>query len=348
MNETIDLLQGVAQGGCSAKFDPSDLRKLLGHLTPIVDPRVLVATDTADDAGVYQLNDDTALVVTTDFFPPLCSDPYTFGRIAAANALSDVYAMGANPLLCLNLLMLPATEPLRHAAAPIIEGAQSVVAQAGAITLGGHTIEDSGIKFGLAVVGTIPPARLITNAGAQPGDLLLLTKPIGTGVILAAHRMGLTTEEVYAQTLEQMATLNRFAAQVMQQRGATSATDITGFGLVGHAMQLAQASGVSLTIDTGSLPILPGVRQLLSDGCIPGACFRNRKYTEGVVKYAPQLSAEQRLLLCDAQTSGGLLFSLPAAEAHEALKELQAEPATRHSAIIGSVEEAQSEALFFV
>ncbi|WP_314862789.1 selenide, water dikinase SelD [Porphyromonas endodontalis] len=329
----IDLLEGQEQGGCSAKLDPKELHKILADLPVPHSDRLLVGTDTSDDAGVYQLNENEALIVTTDFFPPVASDPYTFGRISATNALSDVYAMGGSPLLCLNIVLFPSTQMPLEVLREILRGGQSVADEAGALIVGGHTIEDSPVKYGMAVVGRVHPRRVITNRGVKPGDALILTKPLGTGILIAAHRLGMAREEDYQEALLSMQRLNRYAAEQMTQVSTHAATDITGFGLVGHAMQMALASGVELHFESSAIPALPGVRDLLHEGCIPGGALRNRRYVEEHLH--SHASPEETLLLCDAQTSGGLLIALPEEEAPDLLRRLQDNPNTAQSALIG-------------
>ena len=325
----IDLLEGQEQGGCSAKLDPKELHKILADLPVPHSDRLLVGTDTSDDAGVYQLNENEALIVTTDFFPPVASDPYTFGRISATNALSDVYAMGGSPLL----VLFPSTQMPLEVLREIIRGGQSAAGEAGALIVGGHTIEDSPVKYGMAVVGRVHPRQVITNRGVKPGDALILTKPLGTGILIAAHRLGMAREEDYQEALLSMQRLNRYAAEQMTQVSTHAATDITGFGLVGHAMQMALASGVELHFESSAIPSLPGVRDLLHEGCIPGGALRNRRYVEEHLH--THASPEETLLLCDAQTSGGLLIALPEEEAPDLLRRLQDNPNTAQSALIG-------------
>lgn len=333
---SIDLLEGLEQGGCSAKLDPAELHRILATLPIPQDARLLVGTDTSDDAAVYQLNDEDAVIVTTDFFPPIASDPYRYGRIAAVNALSDVYAMGGTPLVCLNLVLFPSKRIPLEVLGDILKGAESAAQEAGALIVGGHTIEDDSIKYGMAVVGRVSPRKVITNSGAQVGDALILTKPLGTGILVAAHRLGLAQKDHYQAALQSMETLNRYAAEAMSRYSVHAATDVTGFGFAGHAMQLAQASGVSLQLEHSVIPALPGVRDLLRNGCIPGGALRNQRYVaEALTSYT---TAEETLLLCDAQTSGGLLIALPESEAPQLLQDLQQHAATQYAAIVGMVE----------
>lgn len=331
-DKKIDLLSFVEYGGCSAKLPADKLSELLSQVPLLKSANIMVDVDTHDDAGVYRLNDTTALIVTTDFFPPVCSDPYEFGQIAAANSLSDVYAMGGTPLLTLNLNMYPSTEPL-EGLRDILLGGQDKINEAGAFTMGGHTIEDPIPKYGLAVVGTVNPKELVTNSGSKVGDVLILTKPLGVGVALGAHRLGLITTESYCEALSQMKQLNSHAAAVMRTFGVCGATDITGFGLLGHAHKMAVASGVSFEISSLSLPLLPDILMLLEDGCIPGAAFRNRDFVASDVQFSDSVSYEYRMVCFDAQTSGGMLLSVSEAKAEDALQELKM--VYPHSQIIG-------------
>ncbi len=331
----FDLLSTVEQGGCSAKLSPVQLGEILAKLPRVEHPNLLVGIETHDDAGVYKLNDETALIYTTDFFPPVCSDGYEFGQIAAANALSDVYAMGGIPLLVLNLMMFSASRIPLDIFAAILQGGHDKVAEAGALVLGGHTIEDYPPKFGLAVVGTVHPDRLITNAGVRAGDKLILTKPLGTGVILAGQRNSMIEEATVRKALDYMKMLNKSGAVVMQEFGLKGATDITGFGLLGHAMGMADASHVTLRIDSAMVPCFPEALVLLEEGCIPGAAFRNLEYVKESTGFGSSLAYERKMLCCDAQTSGGLLMAVPAAKAEEILDQLRTRAGLPESAIIG-------------
>ena len=331
----FDLLSTVEQGGCSAKLSPVQLGEILAKLPKVEHPNLMVGIDTHDDAGVYKLNEETALIYTTDFFPPVCSDGYEFGQIAAANALSDVYAMGGTPLLVLNLMMFPASRIPLEVFSAILQGGHDKVVEAGALVLGGHTIEDYPPKFGLAVVGTVHPGRLITNAGVKAGDLLILTKPLGSGIILAGQRSGMTEEATVRKALEYMKLLNKSGGEVMQQFNLKGATDITGFGLLGHAMRMADASGVTIRIDSRMLPHFQEALALLEEGCIPGAAFRNLEFVKAHTNFGSALNYECKMLCCDAQTSGGLLMAVPAEKAQEILKQLKTKAGLPESAIIG-------------
>lgn len=336
---TFDLLSTIETGGCSAKLAPDQLAAILKDLPIISNSNVMVDVSTHDDAGVYRINDTTALIVTTDFFPPMCSDGYEFGQIAAANALSDVYAMGGDALLVLNLMMFPAMAIPLEVFKEILRGGSEKTAEAGALVMGGHTIDDATPKYGLAVVGTVHPDRLITNAGAKVGQHLILTKPLGTGVMMAAHKHQLETLGGHQMALDLMKQLNKKGKEVMQLFDVKGATDITGFGLAGHAMQMAKASGVTFKIETNHIPFITNTLQLLDNGCIPGAAWRNQKYIKEVVTFGNDVSLPWQMACCDAQTSGGLLFAVDAHKSQAAVEALH-QAGYPHSAIIGQVAEA--------
>ena len=337
----IDLLKEAVYGGCSAKVDPALLSELLGGIPIPTSPEVMVGLSGHDDAGVYRLNDETALIFTTDFFPPMVSDPYTFGRIAAVNALSDIYAMGGKPLLALNLMHYPSSRLPLEGLKEILLGGQSAIDEAGALTMGGHTIEDDTPQYGLAVLGTVHPSRLISNAGAKPGQLLILTKKLGGGVLIAGHRLEMAEAKDYEEAVLQMQALNT-AGAILYKYGVTGATDVTGFGLIGHGHEVALASGVVLELEPSLIPALPGSLNLLDQGCIPGAAFRNIRYAGDYFRPTDRSTLSERYLIADAQTSGGLLIAVDADKAMDLLSELQASHAPA-SAIIGTVREATAD-----
>jgi selenide,water dikinase len=319
-----DLLQMVEYGGCSSKISPKQLEEILKFLPLPADPNILVDIDTHDDAGVYRVNDDLALVLTTDFFPPVCSDPYEFGQIAAANSISDVYAMGGDPVLALNIMMFPAARLPMEAYAEILKGGFDKATEAGVRIIGGHTIDDNPPKYGLAVVGYIHPDRIITNSGAREGDNLILTKPVGTGIIMAAQRLGMADEQDIMEALRLMKLLNKAGAEIMKKYHIRGATDITGFGLAGHAIKMARASSVSLHINMNEVPLIGKTYNLIDEGCIPGASFRNLEYAEKDIGFKAGLDYNLRMIAFDAQTSGGLLMCAPADETDSILEELKA------------------------
>ena len=332
----VDLLQMVEYGGCSSKISPKQLEEILKSLPLPDDPDILVDIDTHDDAGVYRINDDLALVLTTDFFPPVCSEPYEFGEIAAANSISDVYAMGGDPVLALNIMMFPAGKLPLEAYSDILKGGFDKATEAGVRIIGGHTIDDFPPKYGLAVVGYVDPSRIITNAGARPGDNLILTKPLGTGVIMAGQRLGMTREEDVTEAKRLMKLLNKSGAGIMKKYQVRGATDITGFGLAGHAYKMAKASDVSVTINMKKVPLIGHTYDLLDDGCIPGASFRNLEFVDEHLHTGNDIDYNLKMLAFDAQTSGGLLISIPGKETEEILKDLHATGLTTAS-VIGCV-----------
>jgi selenide, water dikinase len=307
----IDLLQMVENGGCSAKIPPQQLEEILKYVPLPEDPNILVDIDTHDDAGVYKVNDELALVLTTDFFPPVCSDPFEFGQIAAANSISDVYAMGGTPVVALNILMFPAARLPMEAYAEILKGGSDKASEAGLRIIGGHTIDDFPPKYGLAVVGYVHPGKIITNSGARPGDSLILTKPIGIGTILAGQRLNMAVRKDIDEALRLMKLLNKSGAEVMKKYDIKGATDVTGFGLAGHILKMARASNVTIKINMKKVPLIGNVYRLIDEGCIPGAAFRNLEYAENDTIFAPDLDYNLKMLAYDAQTSGGLIISAP-------------------------------------
>ena len=296
------------------------------------DPNLLVGFETSDDAGVYQLNDTQAIVTTADFITPPADDPRLFGQIAAANALSDVYAMGGRPLTCLNLLAFPANKLGQEILHGIIAGAAEKILEAGAVLAGGHSIEDEEPKFGLAVTGMVHPQKIWRNNGAQVSDVLLLTKPLGSGVLLNANLKGWVNQEAIEECFRQLATLNRVAAETLQAFNVHAATDITGFGLAGHVLEIAQGSKV--TIEIQNLPWLPEAAAMYERGMTTGTNQANRKLVEDDVEFSAQQVMQE--LLVDPQTSGGLLVSLPTEEAETALSKLN-DAGVSNACLIGQV-----------
>jgi selenide,water dikinase len=285
---------------------------------------VLVGFGTRDDAGVYKLAGDLAIVQTVDFFTPIVDDPFDFGRIAAANALSDVYAMGATPITALNIAAFPIEEYGQEPLTRILEGGAAIAREAGVVILGGHTIKDAEPKYGMAVTGTVHPERIVTNAGARPGDVLFLTKPLGTGILASALKQDAIAEAAMAEALRWMTTLNAAAARAMLSIGVHAATDVTGFGLLGHAAEIAHASGMRLHIDAGSVALLPGVLELIEMGIAPGGTHVNAEEHAVFTDFSTSITPARRLALSDAQTSGGLLIAVGAERAdalHRALLE---------------------------
>ncbi len=339
MAEPIRLTQLAKRAGCAAKQPPGYLLPLLKTLPPITDPNVLVGTSTADDAAVYRLSDDLALVLTTDFFTPIVDRPYDFGAVAAANALSDVYAMGGKPLAALSIVGFPDQLLSVDVLAEILRGATDKAAEAGIAIVGGHTIKSEEPIFGLAVTGTVAPSKLLANSGAQPGDLLLLTKPLGLGIITTAAKNGEDRLNAIPKAIEVMATLNRVAAEVISSAGAHAHTDVTGFGLLGHLRNMVVASNVCARVFVEALPVLPEAWQYVRAGIAPGGTHANLRYLADFVQYDDDVDQESRLVLCDAQTSGGLLAALPPRNAQAALEQLHARGLSS-AAIIGRIEAA--------
>ncbi|HSJ54514.1 MAG TPA: selenide, water dikinase SelD [Anaerolineae bacterium] len=311
----IKLTQYTHGLGCACKLRPQVLEEVLARLPVARDPAVLVGTETADDAAVYRLSDDLALVQTVDFFTPIVDDPYTFGSISAANSLSDVYAMGGRPLFALNIVGFPSNRLPVSVLQEILQGALDKAAEAGISIVGGHTVDDTEPKFGLAVSGVVHPDRIVRNSTALPGDALILTKPLGTGIVATALKRGLADEADAREVIALMAGLNRAASEAMLEAGASACTDVTGFGLLGHLYEMARSSGVDVTIHAGSVPTLAAAWRFAGGGVVPGGTLNNLAYVEPHASFAPEVSRTAQLVLADAQTSGGLLISLPAARA---------------------------------
>ena len=315
----------------------SELTQVLRHVLPVEDPNVLVGHTTGDDAAVYRMTDDRALVVTADFFTPIVDDPYDFGRIAATNALSDIYAMGATPLFVLNLVGFPRDLLGDGILDEILRGGSDVTRSIGVPTLGGHSIDDAEPKYGLVAVGEVHPGRMVTNAGAKPGDVLVLTKPLGSGVIATAIKQGEAPDDVITTAVEVMVTLNAGAAEAMRNAGVISGTDVTGFGLLGHLHNLLRASGVAATLHSSDVPLISGARELVEAGHVPGGTKRNLEDLVESVSFADSVDDFSRTLLGDAQTSGGLLMCV-SPDAVDALL-LDLEGRSPVAAVIGEVVE---------
>lgn len=330
-----DLLKLVEQGGCSAKLSAIELEKALSGLPKISHPNLLVDIETHDDGGVFKINDDYAIIQTTDFFPPVCSDPYDFGQVAAANALSDIYAMGGQVLTAMNLVLFPENQPL-SILSEILKGGQEKVMEAGGVMMGGHTITGEIPVYGLAVTGHVHPTKIITNDKAKPGDILILTKPIGTGIIISAWKNGLISEELYRQAINSMKLLNKSGAELMQKYGVKCATDITGFGLAGHALKMAKGSNVSIRLEVNAIPVFDQVIDLIDMGVIPGASFRNKEFAGSQCSFNNDVDYNHKILIFDAQTSGGLLMCVEKEKSDDLLGELKVNGYPQ-SAVIGQV-----------
>ena len=285
-------------------------------------PNLLVGNDTGDDAAVYRLDNNTAIVVTVDFFTPITDDPYEFGSVAAANSLSDVYAMGGKPLVALNVVGFPA-ELAVEMLGDVLRGGYDKATEAGCLIVGGHTVDDAEPKYGLSVVGLVEPGKEVSNANAQPGDVLVLTKPIGTGIITTGCKQGITPAAILKNAVDVMATLNKGAAEAMMRTGITSCTDITGFGLMAVSYTHLRAHEVGAIINASTVPVLPGVWDLLEKNVVPGGTFRNMNGVDDSVDWDEEISDQQRLLLCDAQTSGGLLIAVTREKVDQLISELE-------------------------
>ncbi len=292
--------------------------------------------ETADDAGVYILTEEIALIQTLDFFTPIVNDPYTFGQIAAANSLSDVYAMGGRPLTALNIVCYPAKTVPKEVLKAILAGGLDKIHEAGALLVGGHSVDDTELKYGLSVTGVVHPQRVLTNAGARPGDRLILTKPLGTGIIATAIKGRVASPEAEAQVVAVMTALNRLAAECLEGFAVHALTDITGFGLLGHALEVAVASGVELTLYASKVPVLQAAREYAAMGLVPAGTFANRNFCKKSLKVAPGLDAVALDLLADAQTNGGLLISVAGNQAEDLLACLH-DRGVAAAAIIGAV-----------
>jgi selenide, water dikinase len=316
----------------------------LSHLpAQLVNADVLVGLETRDDAAVYRLRPDLALVVTTDFFTPVVDDPYTYGAIAAANALSDIYAMGAQPLLAINLVAFPIKELPGSVLADILRGGLDKVREAGIDILGGHSIDDHEPKYGLAVTGTVHPDHIVRNRGGRPGDKLVLTKPIGTGIITTAIKHQVAADEAQAAAVKSMLTLNRDAAAAMLTVDTHAATDVTGFGLLGHLHYLALASGTGARVDAAAVPLLPGVLALADAGEVPGGTRSNARFLAPFIRWPAKLPTGVQTALVDAQTSGGLLIAVPPGQLDRLRAALESRSVAGH--VIGDLTESDPGAI---
>ncbi len=310
---------------------------MLANLPEVSDPNIIVGYDTSDDAGVYRLTDELAIVTTADFITPPMDDPVLFGQIGAANALSDIFAMGARPVTCVNLVAFPTAKLGADVLAGIITGAHEKIDEAGAALVGGHTVEDPEPKFGLAVTGVVHPERCWTNAGARPGDALVLTKPIGSGVLLNANIKGWVSEENMNAVTEALISLNRLAAETARDFDIHAATDITGFGLAGHSLEIARASKVQFALSFNDIPTFNGATAMYERGMTTGLNATNREHTAPDIEFKPGLAGAAEELLFDPQTNGGLLFALPEREADTLVSRLRGagmEAASRIGAVL--------------
>lgn len=336
MTAPIRLTSFSHGAGCACKLSPEDLSRVLDLLGPggdLEDERVLVGYETADDAAVFRLHDDVAIVFTADFFTPIVDDAYDWGRVAATNALSDVYAMGAEPIMALNLVAWPREGLPLDLLAEVLRGGRDVARSAGAAVVGGHSIDDAEPKYGMAAVGIVHPERVIRNAGGRSGDALVLTKPLGTGVVSTALKRDAASGEVVDRAVEVMTTLNQAAAEVARTHGLTGGTDVTGFGLLGHLRELALASGCDAEVEASAVPVMAGVEALVGAGMIAGGTKRNREFVEPSVDWGAT-DETGRWLLTDAQTSGGLLLCVPPDRLDAVVADLE-KAGTPAAAVIG-------------
>lgn len=344
MGVGVKLTEFSKSAGCAAKIGPGVLAEVVGRLPSAVDENLMVGVETADDAAVYRVSDEVALIQTVDFFPPMVDDPFTFGQIAAANALSDVYAMGGEPRLALNVVAFPnclGAEVLGE----ILAGGASKVKEAGAVLAGGHSINDEEPKYGLCVSGFVKPDRIWKNGGARTGDVLLLTKPLGVGLINTAVKAGMASEEAERKAVESMSCLNKLAMEVLREVEVHSCTDVTGFGLTGHALETARASGKSLVIQTDKLEVLPDALFYASMGLVPEGTYRNKAFNKKDVRLEEQVDEAMEDLVFDPQTSGGLLVSLKREDAENVLVRLAEAGYPLKAGIVGAVTDLQDKYL---
>lgn len=334
--EDIPLTRLVESAGCASKISQEDLKKALSGLPRIFDPNVLVSSETCDDAGVYKLDDDHALVQSVDVFTPVVDDPYLFGEIAAANSVSDIYAMGGKPLTALSIIGFPVDKVSHRVMNKMMQGGIDKLREAGTVVLGGHSIKNKEIMFGFAVTGLVHPGRIITNDKAKPGDVLILTKPLGTGTISFAAQVGKAKAAWLKEIGRSMSALNRKASEIMVETGVRAATDVTGFGLLGHLSEMAVQSGVTAEIYADAVPLFEGVLYCLRKQIISGAVERNREYASKFVERDKDVKEELETALYDPQTSGGLLMCVGAKKAHTVMNKLKKSGLDR-AAIIGRI-----------
>ncbi len=336
MPEEVLLTKLVENAGCASKISQNDLKKVLSGLPKITDPRVLVNADTCDDAGVFKINDEFALVQSVDVFTPNVDDPYTFGQIAAANSLSDIYAMGGKPLTALSIIGFPIETLSYKLMNKMLQGGIDKMKEAGVMVIGGHSIKDNEIKFGFAVTGEVNPKKIITNDKAKPDDVLVLTKSIGTGIVGFANQIDKASPSTLHTASNSMIELNRVASDVMIEMGVTTATDITGFGLAGHLSEIVVQSGVTAEIYFDFIPVFDGVLDLVKKGVISGGIERNREYASQYIVARDGINEEMQAVFYDPQTSGGLLISLNEDRGEELVSRLK-EKGIDRAAIIGKI-----------
>ena len=338
METEIKLTKLAGCAGCGAKMGAGTLARMLEGFQTHADPRLIVGYEKSDDASVYVLDENTALVQTTDFFPPIVDDPFLYGRIAAVNAMSDVYAMGGEPKLALNLLCAADAMP-EETIREILRGGYDAAYEAGAIITGGHSIRGAEPLYGLAVSGFVHPQKVLTNSGAKPGDALILTKPLGIGILTTAAKAELAEPSTLNRIYTQMATLNKTARDVMVTYGVHSCTDVTGFSLMGHGLEMAQGSGCTMHITVDAVPFHREALEFAAMGLIPAGAYRNRQFAAGGVSCRRKLPLAMEDILYDPQTSGGLLFALPEKEAEDCLRQLR--DSVPQASIVGYVTEQE-------
>jgi selenide,water dikinase len=334
--EEVQLTRLVENAGCASKISQEDLKKALAGLPEIFDPRVLVSASTCDDAGVFKISSRMALVQSVDVFTPVVDDPFMFGQIAAANSMSDIYAMGGKPLTALSIIAFPIEKLSHRVMNKMLQGGIEKLKEAGVALLGGHSIKDKEIKFGFAVTGIIDPARIITNDRAEPGDVLILTKPIGTGILSFARQLRRAPEEGLSEAERSMTELNKAAAEVMVKMGVRTATDVTGFGLAGHLSEIVCQSGVTAEVQAGKIPLFAGVLELVREGLVSGAIERNREYSAQFIQRAKDVGEDMETILYDPQTSGGLLMAIEENRSKALLGELLRRGVGR-AAVVGRI-----------
>lgn len=334
--DNVNLTTLVEKAGCASKINQNDLKQVLSGLPEVSDPRILVGTNTCDDAGVYKIDEDTALVQTVDVFTPSVDDPYTFGQIAAANSLSDVYAMGGKPMTALSIIGFPIETLSHRIMTQMLRGGMDKMSEAGVAIIGGHSINDKDPKFGYAVTGMVNPSKIVTNDKARPGDVLVLTKPLGVGIISFAGQMGKASDAALAAAAKSMTELNKIAAEIMIEMGVTTATDVTGFGLLGHLGEMAAQSGVTAEIYTDLVPVFDEILSYVAQGYISGGIERNSEYASRRVFVSSDVPPKIVHVLYDPQTSGGLLIAIPEENAAALVANLKSQGVS-HATIIGKI-----------
>ena len=338
-DEKVKLTSMSPAAGCAAKIGPGTLAGILQGLPGFEDPNLLVGIETSDDGAVYQISEDTALIQTLDFFPPMVDDPYVFGQVAAANALSDIYAMGGEPKVALNIVAWPNCVNPKFLG-EILKGGADKVKEAGAVLAGGHSIQDDVPKYGLSVTGLVHPDKVDKNCGAEPGDVLVLSKPLGTGIVNTAVKAEMASEEAEAEVIRVMTTLNKKAKEIMEKFPVHACTDVTGFGLAGHAMEMAEGSQAEIVIHVDQLKVQIAALEYARMGLVPEGAYRNRQYTEDRMQIDPAVPEEKQDIVFDPQTSGGLLFAVRPETADKILKKAEEAGVAEDWAIVGEVRAA--------